>query len=310
MTANSRQRIREAYAIGNLVPEIILARIKAIGLLIYVTEKMERLDRNVSPVQLPLEQTPKVFDPICMYSAVYIALKMIDDLMDVIGIHGHVCGVLIGIDQSANVNVGEDRIAQRRLAAIWNHFGANLSVAFQHSHDNCFALSTLHSDVEFRSASFVHIASFPADERLINFYLRAGTADFHKRLLLEHQPKALQHEPRRLLCDLERPRKFATANAVFAVDQHPQSGHPLVESEGRILKYCSQFQTKLLLADVAEPQPTSLDKRMLRLAATRTDNITIGPAKPLRIVESAVRIGKINDGFLETVRSVHAQTIP
>ena len=75
---------------------------------------MERLNRDVGSAELPLEQTPNVFDSIRVDCAVNVMLKVIHDLVDVLIVYGHIRRVLIGVEESAAINVAENRISQRR----------------------------------------------------------------------------------------------------------------------------------------------------------------------------------------------------
>jgi hypothetical protein len=85
-----------------------------------------------------------------------------------------------------------------------------------------------------------------------------------------------------------------TADAILAIDQHPESSHPLVKSKRRILKDRCQLKRELFLTGVAKPDAPCLDERVLILAASGTNQLAIRPAKFLGIVESALRIGEIN----------------
>jgi len=85
MTANSRQRIRKAHTIGNLVSKVILARVVAVSLFIDVSEKVERLNRDVSTSQAALQERPEVFHALSVNLSVYILLKVINELVLVLG---------------------------------------------------------------------------------------------------------------------------------------------------------------------------------------------------------------------------------
>ena len=126
-----------------------------------------------------------------------------------------------------------------------------------------------------------------------------------EEIVLDSEPKALQHEPCRLLRDPKSAMNLHTGDTVLAIDQQPESSHPLIESKRRILENGSEFQAELLLALVAEPHAASLYKRVLRLAAAWANNLAIWPAKVIGILKSAVRIGEVNNGFLECIWSFH-----
>ena len=88
-------------------------------------------------------------------------------------------------------------------------------------------------------------------------------------------------------------------DSVLAVDQHPESGHPLIERNCRIFHYSPDLDGKLLLALVAEPNPPRLEKRVLGLATTGTGDVAVRPAIAHGIVEGLLRIGEVRDGFLQ-----------
>src|SRR5579864_7884761 len=115
MTINPAHGFSKSRGIANLCTVVILARVEAESLFVYVAEKVERLYGNVGAVQLPLEQAPEVFDSIRVNSSVNVVLKMIDDLVYVISINGHISRVLIGVHDGASINRIEDSITQRGL---------------------------------------------------------------------------------------------------------------------------------------------------------------------------------------------------
>jgi len=63
----------------------------------------------------------------------------------------------------------------------------------------------------------------------------------------------MEHEPCGLLSDSERPVNLIGANAVLAVDQHPESAKPLVERERAILENRSDLNRELASARFALP---------------------------------------------------------
>jgi hypothetical protein len=182
---------------------------------------------------------------------------------------------------------------------------ANLSATFHKSDHHGFVV--IYSSSEFGFACLVHVPSFAADECFVHFdfAVRAGAEFASEEIVLESEPKALQHEPRGLLRNTQSAVNLHAGDAIFAIDQEPKSRHPFVESERRILEHRSQFQGELFLAFVAKPDAASLDERVLGLAATGANDLTIRPAQFLGVLESAIRVGEVNDGFLESVWGVH-----
>ena len=108
----------------------------------------------------------------------------------------------------------------------------------------------------------------------------------------------MQHEPCGFLCDPKSAVNLPATDSVLSIDDHPYCGHPLVESKRGVLKNGSNLDGELLFASLTEPMPPSLNERMLVIAATRTQNPSIWPAKVHGIDESPLRIGEVNDGLL------------
>jgi hypothetical protein len=145
---------------------------------------------------------------------------------------------------------------------------------------------------------FVHVPSFAADEGLIYFDFATGAAQLNERACLHGASDAVEHEPRRLLSDSKRTSNLATGNTIASVNDHPESRHPLIQAERRILKDRSNLDGELLVAPTAEPEPPRLDEVVFVRVAPRADDLPIGPAEFHCVIEGAVRIGEVNNGFL------------
>ncbi len=94
-------------------------------------------------------------------------------------------------------------------------------------------------------------------------------------------------------------------DSVLAVNQHPNCRHPLVQSDGRILEDAAHFDRELLLAGIAVPDAPCLNERVLLGIAAGTADLAVRPAQFDRIVESSVRVRKVDDGFLERMWRFH-----
>lgn len=110
--------------------------------------------------------------------------------------------------------------------------------------------------------------------------------------------KPLKHKPCRLLGNTKGAVNLHARDAVFAVDQHPECGHPFIHAEGRILEDRIDFESELLVAPTAEPDFASLNKVVLIRGTARANDLAIGPAQFDGVIESAVRIGEVNNSFL------------
>ena len=61
-----------------------LAVIESKHLLVNVAKQMERLNRNISPFEAALQETPKVFNAVRVNLTINVLLRMVNHLMDVI----------------------------------------------------------------------------------------------------------------------------------------------------------------------------------------------------------------------------------
>lgn len=312
MAVHTAHSVRESHRIADLATVLILPRVESEGLLVYVSEEMEWFNRNVGAAELTLEQAPEVFDPVGMHRTVYVVLKMIDDLMNILFIDGHIRGMLVGVEKSASVNAAENRTGERGFAAIRHYASADLAITFQHSHYDCFAPILFAACFDFLVTGTVHVTGFAADERFVYFNFRAGAAEFNECLFLKYPPNSLQHEPCGSLRDSKRPAKLMRTDTVLAVGQHPERDHPFIEAERRILEDGFYFDRELLLAGIAEPKLARFDEGVFRRTATRTRNVAIGPAEFLGKLETAVGVGEVDYRLLQRFRfwhRVHAKTI-
>lgn len=298
MTINPTHRFRKSRCITDLCAVLILARVEAECLFVYVPEEMERLNRNVCTVQLPFQQRPEVLNSVGVNGPVHIVLKVVDDLLYVVSINREICRMLVCVQNRASVNMIEDRIAECRFLAVWYDFGADLAVALQHAHDNRLAPILFAAILHPHALVFVHVPRLATYEGFIHLDFGAGAAKFYERLFLKRKPKALKHKPCRLLCDTKRAVNLHTGDSVLAINQHPKGNHPLIQAERRILKDRVDLQSELLIAATAEPEFPRTNKVVLLGAATRADDLAIRPAQLAGVLESAIRIGEVNDRFL------------
>lgn len=145
-----------------------------------------------------------------------------------------------------------------------------------------------------------------ADVGFIDFDRSAITsAHLRKRTALHRFANAMEHEPCGLLSHSNSAMKFIARDAVLATANHPDSGHPLIEADRRILKNRPNLDGELLLAAVAEPEFPRFHKRVGIRAATRACNLVVRPAEKLRILKSAFRVSEVNYCLLKSYGFFH-----
>ena len=91
----------ETLAVVHVFPVV-----KAEGLLVYITEQVERFHADVGSMQSAFEAAPEILDSLSMYRAVHIPLKVINDFMRVtIGESVRIRVVLVCVDDGTGVQL-------------------------------------------------------------------------------------------------------------------------------------------------------------------------------------------------------------
>src|SRR5438128_1253643 len=262
-------------------------------LLIQIPEQMKRLNVYIRSLQRALEQRPKVFQGINMNVSLGVRDRMINHLVRVF-----VCKFVVGTElvgdklrtffhvcSDFRIKVADTR-ALNYLAANTRRFVA--CFALQKSEHSRFAD---HAPLS-RFPVFVHETCSAADVSFIRFH---ATGKLFNRAVLHRQTDTVQHEPACFLGDAQRASKFARANSVLRVDDHPRCGKPFVESQGTILKDRSDFDAELFLARLAVPNSAGQHElaNVSRVAARATN--TARPTHPYQKLMALVGIAEITN---------------
>src|SRR5437868_4002970 len=272
----------------------VLAVVEAKHLLVKVTEQMKRLHANIGSRNPAFQQRPEILQRVSVYAAIYILRSVIYNLVSVIsrqtlvglegiGVQGRTC-----LDMLANLSL------QRSTAAIRNDSSSNLSTTFHDAHDCGFVLSAISGDAALPLAQ-VDIPCFAADESLINFDFAAVRSKFAaEEAVLQSESDAVEHEPCRLLSNLQIAGDFVAADSVLAVDDQPNRGEPLVQSDCGIFHHTSDLDGELPFRVMSGTLPSSPIRVVLHLvrAASRTDD-AFGPSADSEIVNAVVRVREI-----------------
>jgi hypothetical protein len=149
-----------------------------------------------------------------------------------------------------------------------------------------------------------------SSESFVYFYFVPFAAEFRCiETVLHCQSQTLQHKPCRLLRNPKRAVNLHAGDPVLAIAEHPESGHPLIQAERRILNDRAYLDGELLIAATAEPQLARLDEIVLGESAARTNDLAAGPAHFHGVLEGALRIGEVNNRFLQCLRRFHEKNI-
>src|SRR5438309_11944891 len=99
---------------------------------------MERLNCDVRPIQSAFQAAPKVFEGLSVNLAVYISLKMINDLVCVFIFNGQICGMFVGVKLRSFFDGFLNGRTQRVFTTIWDYLGLHFTPAMEHSHHDSF----------------------------------------------------------------------------------------------------------------------------------------------------------------------------
>ena len=304
-------RKHEAIFIG----EVVVLRgaiVEPEYLLRNVPIKMERFDRNISSLESAFQETPEILDAVGMNLSAYIFLKVIHCVMHEVAVRQIIITVMqISVDGRFLFDVSQNLILQGISFYVRNDpctDTASFTVFYPH-HDglvrNLRAIDS-HSLEASANGRAVHVCHSTADECLVHFNRSAiGSAELDQRSVFHRLANPVKHEPCRLLRDAKSAVNLVAGDSVLTVADHPDCRHPLVETHRGILENRPHLDGELLLAAVAEPKATGLNKRIGFRAATGARNFAIRPAKPLGVVKSAVCVCEVSYCLSESYGFFH-----
>jgi hypothetical protein len=268
---------------------------------------MEPLNTHVGSVKVKLQQAPVVFEPVRVNIPIHVGYRVIYDLMFEFG-ESVIRPRRIGIDSRPSLNVlAHSGLNLRFLPALHSH-GPNFPAALQDSNNSSLVHHASSGNLACPNM-LVHVASLATDEGLIGFNDATLAAELNEGVGLESKTNAMHHEPRRFLSDSEGASDLAGANTILAVAKHPESGHPLVQTQGRILEYGTNLERELFLAPGAEPDAARLDEGVLLRFTAGAANRAIRPTKVQCVLKAAVWIAEVNDRLLKRFRRVHVPNL-
>ena len=183
--------------------------------------------------------------------------------------------------------------------AIFNNGCADLAAALQNPHDGGLVFHPCSGDSALPLRN-VHVSRLSTDEGLVYFNL---SSKLDERFGLHSLADSVEHEPCRLLGDVQIAGDFIGTDTVLAVSNHPHRSKPLVQPERRILKDSSDLYGELAPWMFVFALPESAWGNEVKIgASTRRTGYTGRPATSNDILKAVVGIGKVNDCFLQGLR--------
>jgi hypothetical protein len=279
----------------------VLAVVVAKNLFVNVAMQMKRLDSNISAAKATLEKRPKVLQAVRVDPPIYVPFGMIHNVMNEVVADLVIADCIIRVNLLVILYVLQQDVLQRFAGDVRYNLSANLSqVTVQHSLN--YSLSAGHSALldKAQLAVLMHVFGKSADECFISFYFRIRPSQLGRGTegpIVQSGPKALEHKPSGLLSDTKSAMNLHAGDAILAIDQHPESRHPLVEAERRIFEDRPDFQRELLIAATTEPYTARLDEVMFLGATPWASDFGVRPTEFNCVLESSLRIGEVNDRF-------------
>src|SRR5271156_4125562 len=222
---------------------------------------MKRFHSNVGAAQRSLEKRPEIFPAVDVALSASVSLSLVDYVMHKPPPHSAViCDRAVGVYRAPKLHVLENLILQSLAGHVRHHSSANLpQIAVEDALHNRLASRGSNKSLlrcKLRAAGTVHVLDLAANKGFIHFQLAAFAADPARiKGMLSHDfADTLKHEPCRRLGHAQSTAKFVRADSVLRIRQQPERCHPLVESKRRVFEDGLNFERKLPLACVAEPQ--------------------------------------------------------
>ena len=184
----------------------------------------------------------------------------------------------------------------------------NEPAPFEHAQDGSFVDRAATGDAAGAHVA-MHVARFTADERLIDFDFSAVAAEQPlEGAGMEGVADAVAHEPGGFLGDAEFAVDFVATDTVFAVDNHPGSGEPLIEAEGGVLEDGAGLEGELRTGVLFVAFPAALlgevaDYGGSAVRAADAVRPAVGDHEVVAVFGDAV----VDDGLLERFGGYHTQ---
>ncbi len=276
-----------------------IAEVETEHLFVKVAEKMKRFHTDIGSLDPTFQETPKVFQTVCVNLPINVLLRMVNNLMGVVGFKAIVGGQRIGVDSTASRNMVSDFPVQSFLAASWNYHSSDFPPALQDSEDGGFVVSASTSYAAAADES-MHIPRLAADEGFIHFDVASVPADLHKRAGLHSKANPVEHEPSGFLGDTESAGHFVRTNSVLAVGYHPDRHKPFIQRQRRIFKDSPDLDAELPMVVDALALPLALIRQEAGvLPATNWASDPIGPTHLGDQAQAVIGIREVEDGLLE-----------
>lgn len=275
---------------------IFFALVEAKRLFVKVTGKMKRLYAHIGSLDCALEQAPEIFQPVRMDVALGVANRVVNHLMNVVGVHADIGAKCIGIKLRAFQHVLADIALHFMVASGLKHlqFDARFFTA------GGTLKQTLNGRHSFPARillflGFVHEAGLSADKGFVRLN---SPAHFFNGTVVDRQADTMKHKPSGGLRDAKRAVKLARTDTILGISNQPESGEPFVQLDRTVLEDRANLHAELLPASPALIDLARSHKGHFLGLAVRASR-AIRPASRGDNVVGIIPCGKIMNRFVK-----------
>ncbi len=303
--------LRHDQAEAASITQFFAAVVETESLFVKVAKQMIGFDTHVGSMNPALKETPEIFEPIGVNLTVNVGHSMVDDLVGVLSRKPFVGFQLVAVKRGARLDVLLNFGLESLLLSIVDNSSSDFPATLQDSHHCGFIFRPAAGDASLPLCN-MHVACLAADEGFIDFDF---SGELYKRIRLHGLAYAMEHEPCRLLSNVQVTRNFVRTDSVLAVCNHPHRHEPLVETDRAILEDGSDLDTELPTRVNLSALPHAASSEPDILASASRTGYTARPSSHNQVIEAVVGIREIDDCFLKGGRFrihvvLHDSTVP
>lgn len=300
------------YHLKESLPVASAPLVETEGFFIEVAEKVEGLHADIGALERSLQETPEVLQAVSVDVPLHVALGVIDDVVNVLGIEPVIGLQLVSEDCAPRLDVLPDLFVKSALPDVVHDFHAYgampaIPVTLEESHHGGLTAPAGAGDGA-PTPIIVHEAGTSADVGLIRFDL---TGHLPEGSRLHGEPNPMEHEPRGFLSDVQVSRKLIRTDSILTVGNQPEGWEPLVQANRAVFHHGAHLDRELTprVAFLAGPDAAAFHERHPVTMAGRTRNLTVRPAETDHEGVCGFESSEGLDGFEEGLWAVHDSNI-
>src|SRR5665213_1139572 len=282
-------------------------------LFINVAEQVERFHADIGSLQAAFQETPEVLHAVSVDLPIHVSLSVINDRMGVF-VQTVIGQKLVSVDSRARFHMLAHVLLNSLLASVRNDGSADLAVTLKNSGDD--GLAEIVKLARLVPLSLMHVSGLTADHGFVGFDFLTRATHLATILALLSKSDPMEHEPRRLLGNVQGPGNLATGNTVLAVVDKPHSRKPFIQTDGAVLEGGNDLDGELAsrMPHAALPAQLILEEAYRSAATSRADHAVFPlGATSYEVVKAVLGIREVKDCFLKAlwfVAAFHTSILP